>query len=116
MGHALTENRHGLVVDVETTQANGTAEWDAAERMIRRSVKRSATVRADKGYALNPRRRKMVEEAFGWIKAVGDLRKSRHIGLAKLAGQVPIVFAAYNLTRLLSLMQPKAQPTRARFA
>jgi hypothetical protein len=44
------------------------------------------------------------------------LRKSRHIGLAKLAGQVPFTFATYNLTRLLSLMQPKVKPTRARFA
>lgn len=40
-----------------------------------------------KGYAMSLRRRKMIEEAFGWIKTVGGLRKSRHIGLAKLAGQ-----------------------------
>jgi hypothetical protein len=32
------------------------------------------------------RRRKMIEEAFGWIKTVGGLRKTRHVGLAKLAG------------------------------
>jgi hypothetical protein len=28
----------------------------------------------------------MIEEAFGWIKTVGGLRKTRHVGLAKLAG------------------------------
>jgi len=44
MAHALSENRHGLVVDVETTQANGRAEWDAAETMVSRSVKVGATV------------------------------------------------------------------------
>jgi hypothetical protein len=39
-----------------------------------------------KGYAMSLRRRKMIEEAFGWIKTVGGLRKTRHVGLAKLAG------------------------------
>lgn len=143
MAHALSENRNGLVVDVETTQANGRAEWDAAEAMVSRSVKAGATVGADKGYdtqdfvgrmkrlgvkahvarkttgsavdgrtargkgyAMSLRRRKMIEEAFGWIKTVGGLRKTRHIGLAKLAGQALFTFAAYNLTRLLNLMKP----------
>jgi hypothetical protein len=53
------------------------------------------------------RRRKMIEEAFGWIKTVGGLRKTKHKGLAKLAGQTLLTFAAYNLTRLLNLMKPK---------
>jgi transposase len=50
MAHALAENRNGLVVDVETTQANGRAEWEAAGTMVSRSVKAGATVGADKGY------------------------------------------------------------------
>lgn len=50
MTHALAENRNGLVVDVETTQASGTAEWEAAKRMIGRTVQSGATVGADKGY------------------------------------------------------------------
>lgn len=50
------------------------------------------------------RRRKMIEEAFGWIKTVGGLRKTKHKGLA---GQTLLTFAAYNLTRLLNLMKPK---------
>jgi hypothetical protein len=33
MGHVLTENRNGLVVDVRITQATGTAERDAAAEM-----------------------------------------------------------------------------------
>lgn len=51
------------------------------------------------------RRRKMIEEDFGWIKSVGRLRKTRHKGLEKLSGQALFAFAAYNLTRLLSLMR-----------
>ncbi len=35
LGHVLTENRNGLVVDVRTTQASGTAERDAALAMLR---------------------------------------------------------------------------------
>jgi IS5 family transposase len=50
LGHALMENRNGLVVDVETTQASGTAEREAAEVMVARSVKPGATLGADKGY------------------------------------------------------------------
>ena len=51
MAHALSENRNGLVVDVESTQATGRAEWEAAIRMIDRSVRKpGATVGADKGY------------------------------------------------------------------
>jgi len=48
MTHALSEHCNGLSVDVEITQANGRAEWEAAQRMSGRSVKkRGATVGAD---------------------------------------------------------------------
>jgi transposase len=51
LGHALMENRSGLVVDVEVTRATGTAEREAAKSMIKRTVtKPGATVGADKGY------------------------------------------------------------------
>ena len=52
------------------------------------------------------RRPKMSEEAFGWIKTVGGLRKTWHKGLEKLSGQALFAFAAYNLTRMLSLIRP----------
>jgi hypothetical protein len=32
--HTLSENRHGLIVDVHTTQATGTAEREAAKVMM----------------------------------------------------------------------------------
>ena len=53
--HALAENRHGLIVDVHTTPATGTAEREAALVMVKRSVKpasgcRKPTVAADRGY------------------------------------------------------------------
>src|SRR5829696_7625524 len=52
MGHVLTENRNGLVVETELTQANGRAERAAAKQMIVRHAPgaRRITVGADKGY------------------------------------------------------------------
>jgi len=50
LGHALMENRNGLVVDMETTPATGRAEWEAAQAMVVRSVKPGATLGADKNY------------------------------------------------------------------
>ena len=51
IGHVLTDNRHALVVDAETTHASGTAEVDAALAMLdRRPGRRRLTVGADKNY------------------------------------------------------------------
>ncbi|GAA3059290.1 hypothetical protein GCM10010520_04600 [Rhizobium viscosum] len=51
MGHALMENRHGLVVDGGVTQATGKAEREAALAMLeRRPSRRRITLAADKAY------------------------------------------------------------------
>lgn len=52
MGHALMENRNGLIVDAETTCADGHAERDAALTMIDRHCPgdHKITLGADKGY------------------------------------------------------------------
>lgn len=50
MGHLLTENRHGQVVDIELTPADGSAERRAALTMLRRRSRRRVPVGADKGY------------------------------------------------------------------
>jgi transposase len=53
MGHALMENRNGLAVAGQVTQASGTAERDAAEALLKAKTKkrkRRITVGADKGY------------------------------------------------------------------
>ncbi len=50
MGHLLTENRHGLVLDLELTEANGYAEREAAVTMLERSVSGCGTLGADRGY------------------------------------------------------------------
>jgi transposase len=52
MGHALVENRNGLVVETAVTEANGVAERLAAREMIVRHSPgaRRLTLGADKGY------------------------------------------------------------------
>jgi IS5 family transposase len=144
MAHALMENRHGLVVDAETTQATGTAEREAALKMGRRNLAAGDTLGADKGYdtkefvgglevhgikphiaqnitarrgsavsgevsaepgyEISQRIRKRIEQVFGWGKTVGQLRKTKLRGLANLAAQSLLTFAAYNLVRLRKLL------------
>jgi len=51
MGHVLTENRNGLVVDTRLTQANGTAEREAALEMLAELPGEARkSVGADKAY------------------------------------------------------------------
>jgi transposase len=51
IGHALMENRHGLVVAGGVTQASGTAEREAALALLgRRRKRRRITLGADKAY------------------------------------------------------------------
>lgn len=51
MGHTLMDHRHGLIVDVEVTQANGYAERETAIKLLERNDSRERrTVSADKAY------------------------------------------------------------------
>jgi IS5 family transposase len=87
MGHALMENRNGLVVDVETPLATGTAEREAAKAMIQRTVSQAgATVGADKGHDVqefvdalreNPVTPHVAQKAKG---SAIDGRATRHPG------------------------------------
>ena len=44
-------------------------------------------------------RRKRIEEAFGWIKTVGGLAKTKLIPVRPSSGQALLCFATYNLVR-----------------
>jgi transposase len=140
LNHILMENRNGFVVDVETTQATGTAEREAAETMAARSLKPGSTLGEDKGYdvkshqealkqrgiiphtaakktgsavdestresegyKISLRVRKRIEECFGWAKTIGGFRKTRFVSTAKVQAQALMTFAAWNLTRMMTL-------------
>jgi transposase len=55
------------------------------------------------GYAISQRKRKRVEEIFGWMKAYGGLRRTLGRGLARVQLHAYIVGAAYNLLRMSRL-------------
>ena len=141
MGHVLMDNRHGLVVDAEVTAATGTAEREAALRMVAGvSGAGRATLGADKGYdtrsfvsqaralkvtphvaqkrqftaidrrtvrhdsyRVSQRKRKRVEEIFGWMKTVGTMRKTRHRGADRVGWMFTFAAAAYNMVRIRNL-------------
>jgi transposase len=148
LGHVITENRNGLVVNTRVTLATGTAERDAAIKMAeqipggskrvtlgadrgydtadfveqmrefrvtphvaqndrnRRSAIDARTT-AQPGYAISQRKRKRVEEVFGWMKTVALQRKTRFRGPDRVGWMFTFAAAAYNLVRMRNLM---AQP------
>jgi len=60
------------------------------------------------GYEISQRKRKLVEEGFGWQKCVGLLRKLHHRGRETVAWIFTFTSAAYNLVRLRTLLTPRA--------
>jgi transposase len=56
------------------------------------------------GYAISQRKRKLVEQAFGWMKTIALLRKVRHRGGARVEWVFTFAAAAYNLVRMRSLV------------
>jgi transposase len=60
------------------------------------------------GYAVSQRRRKRVEESFGWMKTVGLLRKLRHCGGPLVEWIFQFTAAAYNLVRIRTLVYAHA--------
>jgi transposase len=54
-------------------------------------------------YRLSQRKRKLIEQAFGWVKNVAGLRKSRFFGRARTELYALIAMSAYNLTRMARL-------------
>jgi transposase len=144
-GHALMENRNGLLVGFQMDEANGFAERRNALQMLEdNAVKdRRITVGGDKGYdtadfvrdcreinvtphiaqtsdprrrsaiddrttrhpgyLISQRKRKRVEEIFGWMKTVGNFRRTRFKGLRRTRLAATMVAATYNLLRICRL-------------
>jgi|HubBroStandDraft_1064217.scaffolds.fasta_scaffold120261_1 transposase len=161
LGHAIAENRHGLVMAVELTAALSSAEPQAATTMLDRMKQQlklePTTLGADKaydsgafllelesreirphvatrqnkiaglagkdpeqrrlikarrrmrrrekgiGYPISQRCRKKIEEAFGWIKTVAGLCRTRLVGRWKIKQEMELAAAAYNLVRMRKL-------------
>jgi transposase len=70
----------------------------AARRRMRRREK-------TRGYSVSQRCRKRIEEAFGWIKTVAGLCRTRLVGRWKIKQQMELAAAAYNLVRMRKLAE-----------
>jgi transposase len=58
------------------------------------------------GYRVSQKRRKRIEECFGWLKTIALLRKLRHRGVCKVDWIFAFACAAYNLVRMRNLSAP----------
>jgi transposase len=77
------------------------AQYGGAPR--RRSAIDARTTRHP-GYRVSQRIRMRIEEAFGWIKTVGNLRRSRWRGVARTQLAAHLTAATYNLVRISQLV------------
>jgi len=60
------------------------------------------------GYAVSQRKRKLVEQTFGWMKTVGGLRKLRHRGGQLVTWIFTFTAAVYNIVRMRRLLEATA--------
>jgi IS5 family transposase len=96
LGHILTENRNGLVVDVRLTQAGGTAERDAAlEMLAHKQPWNRATVGGDKGY-----------DTRGFVASLRELKVTPHVaqnnsGRRSAIDQRTTRHPGYNISQVL---------------
>jgi hypothetical protein len=56
------------------------------------------------GYEVSQKKRKRIEECFGWLKTIALVRKVRHRGLEKVGWVFTFAAAAYNLVRMKNLL------------
>ncbi len=74
-----------------------------AQNTTKRASRIDARTTRHPGYRQSRRTRKRVEEVFGWMKAVGLMRKTRHRGRRKVDWVFTFTAAAYNLVRIRNL-------------
>jgi transposase len=55
------------------------------------------------GYPVSLKKRKQVEQIFGWLKTIGGMRKLRHRGRALVQWMFTLALSAYNLVRLRTI-------------
>lgn len=81
-------------LDVEPHVAQNTSN--------RRSAVPDAVAGCD-GYAVSQRKRKLIEQGFGWAKLIGTIRQVKVRGLAKVDQLFMLNMTAYNLVRMRTL-------------
>ncbi|HLY58594.1 MAG TPA: IS5 family transposase [Stellaceae bacterium] len=73
-----------------------------AQRVLGTAIDGRTTGRP--GYAISQRKRKLVEQIFGWMKTIGGVRQVRVRGGERVDWHFRFVAAAYNLIRMRRLL------------
>ena len=111
VGHALAENRHGLIVEADATKATGRAEREAALDMIERhdpGSERQLTLGADKGYdtagfVANLRAMCVTPHVAAKIaKSSIDARTTRHAAYAASQQKRKLVEEAFGWAKTIA--------------
>jgi transposase len=89
--------------------ANDLREMDITPHIAQKKGGKSVDGRTTRheGYAISQRKRKRVEEIFGWAKTVGLIRKAKVRGKAKINWLFTMSIAVFNLVRMRN-MEAKA--------
>lgn len=145
MGHAMTENRNGLVVDARLTEPGYHEEPMAAlEMAMGLEGTQRKTLGADKhydqnylceslqsmgiaphvaqnihsrkhssgidgrttrheSYEVSQRKRKRIEEVFGWLKTIGLMRRPMFRGKKRMEFAWVFALSCYNLVRIKNI-------------
>lgn len=61
------------------------------------------------GYQISQQKRKLIEQGFGWAKAVGNIRQVMVRGIERVDQMFVLTIAAYNLTRMRTLGEIRLQ-------
>jgi hypothetical protein len=83
-------------VAIRSGPIRGLTERSAIRRVTRARQRR-------KTYRQSQRRRKLIEEAFGWIKTIGGAARAAVVGRWKIRQRFTMTAAAYNLIRMVRL-------------
>lgn len=62
------------------------------------------------GYEVSQRKRKLIEQGYGWQKTVGLMGKLRHRGLERVGWMYTFTCAAFNLVRMRTLLEGGVSP------
>ena len=87
---------------IEELRHMGITPHVAQNQSVRRSRLDQRTTRHP-GYEVSQRKRKRIEEVFGWMKTVGMLHQLRHRGMERVGWVFTLAAAAYNLVRMRAL-------------
>jgi len=75
-----------------------------AQNTTRRASRIDDRTVQHEGYEVSQRKRKRIEECFGWMKTIGLMRKTRHRGTDRVGWMFVFTAAVYNLVRFRNLV------------